>query len=106
MDTDQPNPNDDRAIPHPADPDTGGGTAREDRFAVHSIPAKSDDEALAPGKTPARPGSIGAGKSEQPMSPTGTDGEDVTPHDMSSDLHNPQNGPPPPTEDRPYHPPR
>jgi hypothetical protein len=99
--------NEDRAIPHPDDPDTGAGTAREDRFGTHNVPAKDHgNEDWQPGKTPARPGTIGVGASEQPMTPSGTDGEDVTPHDMSSDIQNPQHEPPPPTEERPYHGPR
>jgi hypothetical protein len=96
----------DRPIPHPDDPDVGAGTTREDRFSQHSIPSKEGNEDWQPGKTPARPGTIGVGASEQPMSPSGTDGEDLTPHDMSSDLRNPQNGPTPPPEERPYHGPR
>lgn len=76
--------------PNPDDPNMG--THRDDKFYTHSVPDQESSQHAPRGTNPAiNPGAIGGGQAQRATEPVGTAGEDVTPHDMSSDLRNPNN---------------
>ena len=79
---------------HPDDPNMG--TPRDDKFYEHSIPSADPDRENQPGMTSARPGTLSGGASEMPTTPTAPnetpEDEASIPHDMSSDMRNPQHG--------------
>jgi len=76
------------AEPHPNNPNIG--TPEEDRFSEHSIPTQ--DKARQETVTSARPGTQSGGAGEKPTAPIKVDSDEKKPHNMSSDLSNPQNG--------------